>query len=97
MPTYGTTDRFAKDHAGLSTSQKAQFRVAVSKFIEDLDARRPLRKWLRVKRVKSAQGIFEMTWADDGRATFEYGDEQIDGEPHIIWRRVGTHDVLGSP
>ena len=38
-----------------------------------------------------------MTYAPDGRATFAYGDEVVPGEPHIIWRRVGTHDVLSEP
>ena len=38
-----------------------------------------------------------MTWAPNGRATFEYGDEITKGEPHVVWRRVGTHDVLDQP
>lgn len=42
--------------------------------------------------------VFEMTWeGEDGRATFEYGEEIIDGEKHIIWRRVGGHAIFGSP
>jgi hypothetical protein len=32
-----------------------------------------------------------MTWACDGRATFQYGDEIQTGKPHVIWWRVGTH------
>ena len=28
--------------------------------------------------------------------TFEYGDE-IQGQPHIIWRRIGTHDIFRRP
>ncbi len=35
-----------------------------------------------------------MTWAPDGRATFEYGDEVQSGEPHVTWRRIGTHSVF---
>ncbi|TDQ53002.1 hypothetical protein [Actinorugispora endophytica] len=35
-----------------------------------------------------------MTWAPDGRATWEYGDEQRSGTPHVIWRRVGTHAIF---
>lgn len=97
MPTYGQTDRFKKDHAALSTEDKKRFNAAIARFVEDLKAKRGFRKGLRVKRVKGAQGIFEMSWADDGRATFEYGEEQIEGEPHVIWRRVGTHDVFGNP
>ncbi|MBA3807757.1 MAG: hypothetical protein H0X28_05100 [Solirubrobacterales bacterium] len=52
---------------------------------------------LRVHRVKGASGVWEITFAPDGRATFEYGAQIVDGEPHVIWRRVGTHDVLGEP
>jgi hypothetical protein len=42
-------------------------------------------------------GIWEMSWAPDGRATFEYGDEVHSGEAHIIWRRVGTHAIFRRP
>lgn len=52
---------------------------------------------LRVKRVQGTEGVWEITFAPDGRATFEYGDEVLAGEPHIIWRRVGRHDVLSEP
>lgn len=52
---------------------------------------------LRVKRVLGSPGIWEMTFAPDGRATFSYGEETRPGEPHVIWRRVGTHDVLRDP
>jgi len=49
---------------------------------------------LRVKRVQGKQDVWEITFAPDGRATFAYGAEVTPGTPHIIWRRVGTHDVL---
>lgn len=49
---------------------------------------------LRVKRVQGTAAVWELTYAADGRATFSYGDEVVRGEPHVIWRRVGTHDVL---
>jgi len=35
-----------------------------------------------------------MTGADDGRATFEYGSVVREGETHIVWRRIGTHDII---
>ena len=57
-----------------------------------------MRKGLRVKRIRGAAGeIWEMTWAPDGRATFQYGKERIPGEPHIIWRRIGTHGIFQQP
>jgi hypothetical protein len=65
-------------------------------FVADLRRGR-FRAGLRVRGVEGAPGIFEMTWAPDGRATFEYGKEISPGEPHIIWRRVGGHDIFGAP
>jgi hypothetical protein len=47
--------------------------------------------------VEGAEGIFEMTWAPDGRATFQYGQSIKAGEPHVIWRRVGSHDIFSTP
>ena len=38
-----------------------------------------------------------MTWGADGRATFEYGDPLTEGEPHVVWRRVGTHSIFNQP
>ncbi len=73
------------------------FLAAVSQFVEDLGVGGQFRKGLRVKGVRGAPGVFEMTWADDGRATFQYGESVIPGEPHVIWRRVGTHDILRQP
>jgi hypothetical protein len=39
--------------------------------------------------------MYEMTWADDGRAVFSYGESIHKGEPHILWHALGTHAVLG--
>ena len=73
------------------------FLAAVQQFVEDLQRDHGFRKGLRVKGVQGATGIFEMTWAADGRATFEYGDEVTKGEPHVVWRRVGTHAIFKQP
>ncbi|WP_260696949.1 hypothetical protein [Streptomyces sp. 130] len=35
-----------------------------------------------------------MTWAPDGRATRQYADEFRAGEPHIVRRRVGGHEIF---
>jgi hypothetical protein len=97
VPTYAWLARFGEDFDSLSPSQQAAFPVAVRQFVEDLRGSRGFRKGLRVKGVKGAAGIFEMTWAADGRGTFEYGDSVIEGEPPVIWRRVGTHAILDRP
>lgn len=97
MPTYAWTTRFRADFDRLTASQRSAFLEAVGRFVEDLQARRRFRKGLRVKGIKGAPGIFEMTWAADGRATFQYGEEVVLGEPHVIWRRIGTHAVFSEP
>lgn len=77
--------------------QRRQFRTAVvTDFVPGLKAQR-FHPRLRVKRVQSAPGVWEMTWAPDGRATFEYGAELLPGEPHVIWRRIGTHEIFNRP
>lgn len=96
MPAFAQTDRFRRDFATLTRAQKAAFRAAAAKFVVDLESG-ALRPGLRVKRVQGAAGVFEMTWADDGRATFEYGSTVREGESHIVWRRIGTHDIFTRP
>lgn len=96
MPTFAWLARFRVDFDGLSPAQQAAFLVAVAQFVEDLRAG-GFRKGLRVKGVRGSPGVFEMTWADDGRATFQYGEPIVGTESHIVWRRVGTHEVLRQP
>ena len=96
MPTFSQADRFRRDFARLTAEQKAVFRAAAARFVADLPSGR-FRPGLRVKGVQAAVGVFEMTWADDGRATFEYGPAVHQGETHVAWRRVGTHDISAHP
>ena len=94
MPTFERLRRFDRDFAALSDARKDAFRAAVQKFVSDLARGQGFRKGLRVKGIRDAPGMFELTWADDGRATFSYGESRRAGEPHIVWHRVGTHDIL---
>lgn len=95
MPTFATADRFKKDFEDLNPADKDRFETAVKdKFVPDLATGTGFRPGLRIKPVRGVPGVFEMTWAPDGRATFQYGEEVIPGEPHVVWRRVGTHDIL---
>jgi hypothetical protein len=38
-----------------------------------------------------------MTFAPNGRATWQYGLEIRPDEPHVIWRRIGTHEIFRNP
>ncbi|MGH3939441.1 MAG: hypothetical protein ACRDTG_12570 [Pseudonocardiaceae bacterium] len=97
MPTYEKLARFDRDFARLTRAQQEQFFKVIEQFIADLRASHGFRAGLRVKRVQGAADVWELTWAPDGRATWEYGPEQLAGEPHIIWRRIGTHDIFRNP
>ncbi|MEV8297840.1 hypothetical protein [Streptomyces rochei] len=96
MPTYEATPRFTADHHRLTPEQRRRFRQAVVAFVDDLRTGR-FRAGLRVKGVQRAHGVFELTWDGDGRATWSYGEEIIRGERHIIWRRIGSHDIFSGP
>ena len=95
MPTYERLPRFVKDFHRLSRERQLEFIAVVEKFVTDLKTGEGFRSGLRVKGVQGSPGLFELTWADDGRATFSYGESIRTGEPHVVWHRVGTHDILG--
>jgi hypothetical protein len=97
-PTYAFEARFARDLGRLTRQQRAAVDAARAQFVEALRQRPPsFPPKLRVKRVQGHPGIWELTWAHDGRATFAYGGEVLAGEAHVIWRRIGDHSILADP
>jgi hypothetical protein len=96
VPTHEELPRFLRDWERLGPQQRRTFLNALSLFVAGL-ASQSFASQLRVKRVQGEPGVWEMSWAADGRATFSYGTEVIAGQPHIIWRRIGTHDIFRRP
>jgi hypothetical protein len=101
---YERTEHFKRDYRRLSEAERDEFkRVVRDVFVPALERyaagdRTAWPKSLRVKGVKGAAGIWEMTWSftdPDGRATFEW--IKIVGEAGIRWRRVGSHAILEEP
>ncbi len=96
MPTRDVLASFWRDWDRLTPQQQREFRRAVQQFITDLKGGgqgfhpRP-----RVKRVQGGPGVWEMSWAPDGRATFQYGEEVHQGQAHVVWRR--RRHTLGLP
>ncbi len=88
MPTFEPLPRFLRDYSQLTEEQKEAWVRMRGRFVAGA---------LRVKRVKGHLGVWEISWAPDGRATFHYGNEVHPGEPHVVWRRIGTHDVFNRP
>jgi hypothetical protein len=98
MPTRDVLASFWRDWDKLTPQQQRAFREAVAQFIADLaNGGQGFHPRLRVKRVQGHPGVWEMTWAYDGRATFQYGEEVHSGQPHVIWRRIGTHSIFRRP
>lgn len=96
MPTHEELPGFLRDWARLGHQQRQAFLSALSLFIV-ASASQSFPPQLRVKRVQGEPGVWEMTWAADGRATFSYGAEVVAGQSHVIWRRIGTHDIFRRP
>jgi hypothetical protein len=97
VPTYEALPRFRTDLDRLTPAQRRRFHHVVTRtFVPDLRTGR-FRAGLRVKRVQGTPGVYELTWAGDGRATWQYGTERVHGHRHIIWRRIGTHTILTGP
>jgi hypothetical protein len=85
VPHYSTTPRFRRDLRSLPKAVRAKFAKAVRE--GSIPA---------ATRVHATSGVYEMTFAPNGRATWQYGPTIEPGVPHVVWRRVGTHDVLGD-
>lgn len=98
------TPAFTADLRRLKPEHLATFRAVVhDRFAPACDAYAldPATPWpasLRVKSVRGAKGVLEMTWSfasPDGRATFEL--RTVDGEVQCLWRCIGEHGVFRSP
>lgn len=95
MARYVRTRRFEGDWQALTSEQRKAFVAALLNFDADLSGSE-FRPSLGVKAVQGAPGAFEMIWAPDGRATFEYG-EPSSPERVIIWRRVASQEDFRRP
>lgn len=99
MPTHEETSAFWRDWRRLTPQQQTRFREALRRFIEDLWAMEAgeqpwFRRGLRVKTVRGAPGLYEMSWAPDGRAMFSLESPEVGRLMHIVWHRCGDHSVL---
>lgn len=101
---FATTPAFDADVRRLKREHLDAFRECLrDRFIPAcdswlVDSARPWPATLRVKPVRGARGVLEMTWSfasPDGRATFEIVSD-ADG-PLLLWRRIGDHGVFRNP
>jgi hypothetical protein len=69
VPTHAERQRFMREYQRLTREQRKAFLTAVGLFVAGL-AVKEFDPRLRVKRVQGQRGVWELTWAPDGRATF---------------------------
>ena len=101
---YERTPRFDTDFKALKPEHRRAFVEVVPTFAAACDAyaANPASfTWpaaLRVAPMKSAPGVWEMTWSfssPDGRATFEFA--RVGAEVRVRWRRIGDHSIYRTP
>lgn len=99
-----TTPQFDTDLRRLPGEHRTAFASRIPAFSQACDAylaSKGSAAWpahLRVKPLRSARGVWEMTWSltgPDGRATFEFAEDAAG--PLVRWRRIGLHDIFDRP
>lgn len=73
--------------------------MAILKANEQDGARGILRfpRRLGIKPMAGYRSIMELAWAPDGRCTWQFGANVRAGMYHVIWRRIGSHDIYQDP
>ena len=101
---FETTPAFDSDYQRLNPEHRTAFRLVVKEGFGpacNAIAADPSAPWpaaLRVKSVRNAAGVLEMTWSfarPDGRATFEL--ITVNDDIRCRWRRIGDHAVFRRP
>ena len=95
---------FERDYKKLKKEHQRVFLELRSEFLEEFErvllstTQIPAPRKFRLKELKNTEGIWAMTWSFSrpaGRATFHI--EEHEGEPILVWRRIGTHEIYREP
>ena len=101
---YRSLESFRADFRRLPAEQQKLFPQAVREhFLPAIEAgsfggRPPWPTRLLIHRLSNTE-IYSLTWnfaSPDGRATFHL-DKMGDGEPLLVWRRIGDHSIYHRP
>lgn len=93
MPTHEERERFLNEYRRLRLAEQRLFNQAVAEFVAALKEHRPPPKKLGIERYERESGVYEFHWAPNGRALFRYGTSPHPDDVHIIWLRIGGHDI----
>lgn len=96
--------KFDRDFKKLKREHQTLFLDAHEQFVMEFEqllinkSFKSVSKKYRVNVLRNTAEIWEMTWSfsrPDDRATFHL--DEIDGEPTIVWRRIGSHGIFKQP
>jgi len=97
---YARTAGFLADLRRLPAEHRKLFVQAVHNVLRpalEASAHTGAVPWPRALRIHRIGSDYSMTWSfarPDGRALFRL--TEIDGEPVLVWLRVGNHDIYQS-
>ena len=94
MPTYAATEAFRRAFQRLPHNKRQAFNEMRRLFLAELKAHGftpPLHPSLRVHKL-SGHDVWLISFGDGMRAVFRLGSPVKEGEVHIVWEFIGTHD-----
>ena len=98
MPTFDRLALFKREYRKLTPEQKARFRVAVAKLVAALQQTPPsLPGDPLVHPLAGHRGVYELRFRARRAGDVHVRRAGARRTPHVIWRRIGGHDVLERP
>jgi hypothetical protein len=94
-PTFDRLAQFKRDYEKLAKPQRDRFRAAVKKFVAPFSTT-PLPEVdeALVRELRDHPGFYELRVDGDTRAIYTFGDAIRRGQPHVVWCRIGSDEVL---
>jgi hypothetical protein len=94
-PTFDRLVQFKHDYRRLTSEQRTRFRAAAKKVIAPMSTTPPGEPTQPlVRELQGHPGFFEVYVDRDTRAVYTFGQAVRQGQPHIIWCRIGAQDAL---
>jgi hypothetical protein len=94
-PTFDRLAQFKRDYARLTQPQRRLFHAAVKAFVAPLGTNSTgASGQAMVQELRQHPGFFELRFDRDARAIYTFGRALRNGQPHVIWCRVGSDDAL---
>ncbi|MGZ4183901.1 MAG: hypothetical protein ACXVUE_03320 [Solirubrobacteraceae bacterium] len=97
-PTFDRLAQFKRDYEKLTQPQRDRFRAAARMFVAPFSTA-PLTDvgGALVRELRDHHGFYELRLDVDTRAIYTFGNAIRRGQPHVVWCRIGSDEVLDQP